>query len=74
MVEYTQWTKIVHDVYKDRGGTYEESGVVEAVTRAAARFWRENKDQIISLALDGARMLAEELIDEVIQTRGQFPP
>lgn len=73
MVEYTEWTAIVHDVYQDRGGDYTGQGVVEAVTRAAARFWNENKQEIIRLGLEAARTLAEELIDEYISAEGRFP-
>lgn len=73
MVEYTEWTRIVHQVYKANGGTYGSRGVTQAVTRAAARFWQENKMQIISLTVTAARTLAEELIEEYINRQGSFP-
>jgi len=73
MVNYTQWTGVVHDVYKSMGGDYGAQGVVQAITRAAAEWWNENKETIIELAVDGARRLARELIREYIQERGQFP-
>lgn len=73
MVEYTEWTAIVHGRYKALGGDYTGSGIVEAVTRAAARWWQDNKAEIIRLAVDAARKLAEELIREYASSNGQFP-
>jgi len=82
MVSYPQWTKAVHNAYDGLGGDYRrETGrhdtgdvdVVQAITRAASRWWQENKREIKRLAYDGAVKLAEELIREYIDRNGQFP-
>lgn len=73
MVQYTTWTKLVHDEYKNRGGEYGSQGVVQAVTRAAASWWTDNKQQIVELAVDAAKHLVRELMNEYVKHQGHFP-
>lgn len=73
MVQYATWTKLVHDEYKSRGGNYGTQDAVQAITRAAAQWWQQHKDEILSLAVDAARHLVSELMDEYVHDHGAFP-
>jgi len=58
MVEYTDWTRIGHEVYKAKGGTYGGTTATE-VTRMLAEYWSENTAMLRSASEQEARNVAE---------------
>jgi len=79
MVDFQTWVGVVNEAYVDMGGTYGtgpsgDTNIAAAILRAASDWWQENKETIIELAVDGARRLAEELINEWLASHsGSFP-
>lgn len=58
MVEYTEWTEIGHEVYKQKGGRYGSREAAQNVTSVLARYWRQNTDQLRSASRSEARDIA----------------
>lgn len=59
MVSYTDWTRIGHNVYRDLGGTYDESTAV-SVTQTLAAFWSDNKTDLEDASEAEARQIARQ--------------
>jgi len=60
MVDYSTWTKIGHEIYKEKGGTYRGKAAAPQLTSTLAAFWRENKDQLKSASRSEARQIARQ--------------
>lgn len=68
MVEYAEWNRAVHTKFKEMGGNYQsDADVVKAITRAAARWWNENKKEIKRFTFRQAVDFAEKLIEELVR-------
>jgi len=67
MVEYTDWTKAVHTRFRQMGGDYEgNQEIVKAITKAAARWWQENKERIKRFTFEQAVDFAGKVIEELV--------
>jgi len=60
MVEYTEWTEIGHEVYKQKGGTYTGRGSAQSVTSTLAEFWQQNTERLRSASRSEAREIARQ--------------
>jgi hypothetical protein len=60
MVSYTEWTRIGHEVYKAKGGTYTGEGSATDVTETLAEFWQQNTGRLRSASSSEARQIAEQ--------------
>lgn len=62
MVEYTEWTQIGHEVFKQKGGRYGSETAVD-VTQTLASYWSENKERLQNMSRSQARSLAQAEIN-----------
>lgn len=60
MVEYTEWTEIGHEVYKDMGGQYGSRQAAQSVTSTLAAFWQQNTDRLRAASRSEARRIARQ--------------
>lgn len=58
MVDYTTFIEIGHEVYKEKGGTYQENTAAELVETLAA-FWSRNKDELKTIGRREAKKVIE---------------
>lgn len=61
MVEYTEWTEIVHETFKDAGGDYDQNPATQ-VTSQAADVWQQRKEQLQASSRSQAERIAGELM------------
>lgn len=59
MVTYTEFIEIGHEVYKSKGGQYEE-GTAADLVEVLAGFWQRNKDELKTIG----RREAKRIIDK----------
>lgn len=58
MVDYTEFVELGHEVYQEKGGTYDENTAAELV-EILAGFWQRNKEELKTIG----RREAKRIID-----------
>jgi len=58
MVDYTTFIELGHEVYKEKGGTYQEGTAADLVQTLAA-FWSRNKEELKTIGRREAKRVIE---------------
>lgn len=59
MVDYTTFIQLGHEVYKEKGGTYNQGTAVDLV-ETLGLFWSRNKEELKTIGRREAKRLIEE--------------
>lgn len=62
MVDYTTFIELGHEVFKEKGGTYQEDTAAELVEILAA-FWQRNKEELKTIGRREAKRIIDENMD-----------
>lgn len=63
MVDYPNWTRAVHEAYKENGGVYEGRGTTQELTKLASEWWNENRSVLRQRSYRDAVSAAETLLE-----------
>jgi len=59
MVDYTTFIELGHEVYKEKGGTYQEGTAAELV-EVLAGFWSRNKQELKTIGRREAKRIIQQ--------------